>query len=97
MLIVFTVLRILKTFMEVLPPVLLAMGTDVVTLFYADLQALEDLLNQEQEAIEDTTPPGGLLQIALIPDESSMITEERLIDLCTMDPECRLWQERNAA
>jgi hypothetical protein len=82
--------------MEVLLPVLLALGTEVVTLFYADLQALEDLLNQKQEAIEDTALPGSPLQIALIPDESLMITKERLIDLCTTDPECRFWQERDA-
>jgi hypothetical protein len=47
-LVILAVPRILKTFIEMLSPVALAMNSEIVALLYnAGLEALEDLLHQE--------------------------------------------------
>jgi hypothetical protein len=45
--------------MKVLLPVLLTVLPEIVTLFQANLETLEDLLCQKQEAVRNATPPVG--------------------------------------
>ncbi len=49
----------LNTVMKVLLPVLLTVLPEIVTLFQANLETLEDLLCQKQEAVRNATPPVG--------------------------------------
>ncbi len=65
-LVILTVPCILKTFMEMLLPIALAMDPEIITLLNAGLEALEDLRPQECKAIKDPTPPGSPLQISSI-------------------------------
>lgn len=91
------VLCILETFIQVLPPILLAVLPKIITLLDADFNSLKDIFDGDGETLKNSAPPGRLFQVAPVVNESSVIPKERPINLHPMNPESGFWGKGDAA
>ena len=80
-----------------LPPILFAVLPKIIALLDTYLNSLKDILDGNREAVKNSAPPSSTFKVAPITDESSVIPEERPINLRPTNPEGGFWGERDAS
>jgi hypothetical protein len=90
---VFLLLCNVQAVVQVFPPIILSVLSEVFSLANTGLEMEEDLLDGEREGVRDVTASGRLFQVAPFPDSASMELEQGLVDVGSPNPEGCLWRE----
>jgi hypothetical protein len=81
----------------VLLPILLAVLPKIIALLDTYLNSLKDILDGNREVVKNSAPPSSPFEVAPITNESSVIPEERPINLHPTNPESGFWGKGDAA